>query len=106
MRTQATIVAPELLFRELIGAYGAQEIREMFAPLEALSMLEKAPMPDITKAKEICAEKNIPLSDTIHAIIAHNADATLITQDKHFRKLKDVVSIKRPGDIAKDSNNT
>ena len=45
------------------------------------------------EAKKIALERGIPPADALHAIIARDYNATLVTRDKHFLKLKDICRI-------------
>jgi predicted nucleic acid-binding protein len=45
-------------------------------------------------ATAICEARNIPFGDALHAIIARDNNAILITRDKHFLKLRDIATIK------------
>ena len=51
------------------------------------------------KAKDISAKRNVPLFDALHAIIARDSKAVMITRDAHFKKLKDITEYKKPDDI-------
>ena len=50
------------------------------------------------EAKRIAKTLRTPLKDTLHAILARDSHAIVITRDKHFSKLKSVVNISRPED--------
>lgn len=42
---------------------------------------------------------NIPFGDALHAILARDNKATLISRDKHFYELTKEVNIKKPEDL-------
>ena len=45
------------------------------------------------EAKDLAEKRNIPKGDALHAIIARDYNATLVTRDKHFLKLKDICKV-------------
>jgi len=45
------------------------------------------------EAQNIAKERNIPPGDALHAIIARDYNATLVTRDKHFLQLRDICKI-------------
>ena len=53
---------------------------------------------DFSEAKRLAGEYIIPLGDALHATIARNNDAVLVSQDKHFQRLKDLI-VKRPEEL-------
>lgn len=44
----------------------------------------------------IAKERNIPKGDALHAILARDNNAVMISRDCHFEKLKDIVLTKSP----------
>jgi len=51
------------------------------------------------RAKDISLKRNLPKGDVLHALIARDNKAILVTLDKHFKKLLDIVESKRPQDL-------
>lgn len=52
------------------------------------------------EAYKIAKQRDVPVGDAIHAIIARDTEAQLISRDeKDFRKLKDVTEYKEPNDV-------
>jgi len=45
------------------------------------------------EAQNIAKERDIPPWDALHAIIARDYNATLVTRDKHFLQLRDICKI-------------
>ena len=52
----------------------------------------------IITAREIKSELNIPFGDALHAIVAKDNDAILITRDKHFLEI-DFIECYKPEDL-------
>ncbi|MBI4154938.1 PIN domain-containing protein [Candidatus Woesearchaeota archaeon] len=53
----------------------------------------------LEEAKRLAKQRNIPLSDALHAILARDNGAQLISRDWDFEKLKDITSAKKPEDL-------
>ncbi len=96
-----TLYFSDLIIRELKNEYGEEEITQMFNLLYASNILKKVEMTqeEYEKAKILASERNIPTSDALHAILAANNDAILISQDNHLQKMKDIAEVKKPEEI-------
>lgn len=51
------------------------------------------------EAKDIAKKRNLPKGDTLHAIIARDNKAILVSRDKPFKKLKDFCIVVKPEEI-------
>ncbi|MFC1741618.1 type II toxin-antitoxin system VapC family toxin [Nanoarchaeota archaeon] len=51
------------------------------------------------EAKKLAESKRVPVNDALHAILARDSGSVLVSQDKHFQKLVEIVKFKRPEDI-------
>lgn len=51
------------------------------------------------KAKDLSSKRNVPVFDALHTIIARDNSAVMITRDRHFDKLLDIVKYKKPEEI-------
>jgi len=52
-----------------------------------------------SEGRKIAIKRNIPLGDVIHAIIARDNEAQLITRDHDFSKIKGITKPKLPEDL-------
>ena len=51
------------------------------------------------EAKKIAEKRRLPKGDVIHAILARDNKAVLVSRDKHFQLLKDICEVVKPEDI-------
>ena len=51
------------------------------------------------EAKELAHRRKVPWGDALHAIIARDNDAVLVTRDHHFERLSDISIPQKPEDI-------
>ena len=45
-----------------------------------------------SEARMVAQLRNVPLSDAVHALIARDYGCTLVSRDRHFRRLTDITS--------------
>jgi len=96
---QNKIVITDLTIRELEMNYSIAEINGMMKPFEAILDKLVASKEQRDEAKKIAEERNVPKGDTLHAILARDNKFTLVTRDKHFRKLTDISEHHKPEEI-------
>ncbi|MBI4983693.1 PIN domain-containing protein [Candidatus Woesearchaeota archaeon] len=53
----------------------------------------------IEEAKKLAKQKDVPLRDALHAILARDHQAQLISRDWDFERLKDITTAKKPEDL-------
>lgn len=66
------------IFNEMI-----QKFRDRFVKIEAGE-------DELGRARDLANKRNIPCNDALHALIARNNQAILITLDGHFNEIKDI----------------
>lgn len=95
------ILFSDAIIKELIKSFDREEIRKMMEILFSLNLLRKVPIygSELPESIKIAAERNIPPADVLHAILARNNNAIMISQDKHYYKLRDVVDVKKPEEL-------
>ena len=93
------IVYSDFVVEELSHAYDKQTIDHLFKGVSEL--LEKVEINEkqLKEAADLSKEHKIPLGDTVHSVLARDTKAIMVTRDRHFRKLKDKITIKKPEDL-------
>jgi predicted nucleic acid-binding protein len=96
LASKSKIVVSTFLLRELETAYSLDKIRGLTIPFEKL--MEKVDVSDNQReeAKKIAEERGVPKGDVIHAILARDNNAILVSRDKHFQLLKDICEVMKP----------
>ncbi|MDD3174945.1 MAG: type II toxin-antitoxin system VapC family toxin [Candidatus Nanoarchaeia archaeon] len=96
---QYPLLITTLLMEELSTRYSTSEINGMMTPFKnnliKINISEKQKQ----QAKLIAKERNLPTGDVLHAIVARDNNAILITRDKHFNQLKDIHPHFKPEDL-------
>lgn len=93
------IIFSEAIKDELIDLGYSNEIEKLLEPLNKILIFVEATKKQFGKAKDLSAKRNVPLFDALHALIARDNKAIMVTLDAHFRKLIDITKYKKPEEI-------
>jgi len=86
------IIVSDVIVLELMAAdYSRQEIDTFLNPLRAVLTFVEATKRQLRRAKDLAEKRNIPKGDVLHALIARDEHAILVTYDRHFQELLDIV---------------
>ncbi len=101
IKNKHTLLYSEFIIKELKIYYDEEEIKDMLNILFISRILKKAEVTekDFKEARKIGTERNLPVGDVLHAIIAKKNKALFISQDKHAQRLKDLVDVRRPEEL-------
>jgi predicted nucleic acid-binding protein len=53
----------------------------------------------VEEAKRLAKQRSVPFGDALHAVIARDNCALLVSRDRDFDKLKDVIMAKKPEEL-------
>ena len=87
------------IFELNIIGYSSYEIDDMFKSLKLILIFVESTEKQIGKAKDLSLKRNVPKRDALHALIARDNNAILVTLDKHFQQIRDIIEPKRPQDL-------
>ena len=82
-----------------IVGYTPFEIDNMLKKFKSILIFVESTEKQIGKAKDLAFKRNVPKRDALHALIARDNKAVLITLDKHFKKLLDIIKPRKPQDL-------
>ena len=101
IENQDTILFSDLIVKELKIAFDNKDVEDMLRIISLLKILKRVEIrqEDQIEAKKIANERGLPSGDVLHAILARNNNAILVSQDKHFQQLKDIVEVKKPEEL-------
>lgn len=93
------IVYSDFVVEELSHAYDEQTISKIFKSVSAL--LEKVEISEkqMNETAVLSKELNIPFGDALHGILARDNNAIMVTRDKHFKKFRDRILVKKPEEL-------
>jgi predicted nucleic acid-binding protein len=97
---EGTFVISEIVIKELRSRFTRNQLNPIYAAIpNALILNTTHTTIQLIYARKLQLQRNIPLPDALHAVIARDCDAILITRDRHFVELQDIVEIKKPEDL-------
>jgi len=102
MERRNTVLYSELVVEELKLKYTKEEIEEYcFEFLRDMKLIQKVEISSkqVDEAKKIAQEREVPKGDVMHAILARDNNAVLISRDHHFDLLQDIVKSYKPEEI-------
>jgi predicted nucleic acid-binding protein len=82
-----------------IVGYSSEDIKNMLKPIKPILIFVESTEKQIGKAKDLALKRDIPKRDALHALIARDNKAILVTLDKHFQKLLDIIKPKSPKEL-------
>ena len=93
------LLVSDFLIDELENHFSKKDIDEILETCK--DIIEKIEFNEeqFTEAKEIANKRKLPKGDVLHAIIARDNNALLITRDHHFEEFTDVAEPIKPEDI-------
>lgn len=94
------IIFSNLVEKELAKFFSIEEIENItsIVPNENLTKV-KSTTEQLNEARFYTKKSNIPQEDVLHAILARDNNAVLVTRDKHFYYLAEYITIKKPEEL-------
>ncbi len=95
------ILYSDLVVQELMTKYSKEEISNILSIIYNLNLLVKISISkeQAKEAADLCRKRNVPFADVLHAILARDNRAVMVTRDRHFQRLIDIADIKKPEDL-------
>lgn len=95
------ILYSDLVIRELKIKYSEEEINKIFEVIYKRNLLLKVNISSsqVKEAAILCKKRKVAFGDALHAILARDNKAVMVTRDRHFFELVDIAEIKRPEDL-------
>jgi predicted nucleic acid-binding protein len=79
--------------------YTYNEIVELFSFIKNNAKKIHIYREEKEQAKKLAYQFSIPHGDALHALLAKNNEAQLISRDNHFQKIKHIIIVKKPEDF-------
>lgn len=101
IKQKNVVIYSDLVLDELKNRYTDAEIQDIFEILSSVRLLEKVPISQshISEARRMNRERHLGFGDCLHAILARNTGAMLVSRDAHFLDLADIAEVKKPEDL-------
>lgn len=99
-KNDGKLIISEAVINEMLAiGYSIYEIKELFLPLRKRLIRIYSTKKQFGKAKDLSQKRSIPVFDALHALIARDNKAMMITRDEHFNKLLDITKPKKPEEL-------
>ncbi len=95
------ILYSDFVIEELKVKYSEEEINNILEIVSKRNLLLKVEISQ-SQGKEaalICRQRKVAFGDVLHSILSRDNNAIMVTRDKHFLELLDIVDIKKPEDL-------
>ncbi|MDD9953600.1 MAG: PIN domain-containing protein [Candidatus Woesearchaeota archaeon] len=101
LQEQHTILFSSIVVDELQKDYDKEKIQEIFSVIDNTSLFRKASVhkKQFKEASQLSKDRKVPFGDALHAIIARDNEAIVITRDRHFEVLQDITQAKKPEEL-------
>jgi len=73
------------IFELKVAGYSTYEIEAILIKLKPILIFVESTEKEVGKAKDIALRRNIPKRDALHALIARDNRAKLVSLDQHFK---------------------
>lgn len=94
------IVYSDLIEEELLVELTKENVECIKSIIPNKILIEcNTTLEQLKEAKKIGMNLKIPIKDALHAIIARDNNAIVVTRDKHFLDLQNIVKIKKPEEL-------
>lgn len=94
------IICSSLILKELGKEYSEKQIMNILSIVPCSLLIDiKISASQFKEAKSLSIQLRTPLKDTIHAIMARDNNAVMVTRDKHFIELNKIAAVRKPEDL-------
>jgi len=95
-----TVLYSGLVVQELKSAYSKERITELFSSFKHFLVKVSISNEQLLEARKISISTDgTHLKDIIHSILAKDNGAVMITRDRHFDVLANIVEVSKPEDV-------
>ncbi len=101
VREKGEIIYTNLLIVELSGKFSMEVINKILQAAGGRERLTyiKISNEEAKEASILSKELKIPRGDCLHAIVARDNGAIMVTRDWHFEQLRHIVEVKKPEEL-------
>jgi predicted nucleic acid-binding protein len=98
---QAVLLYSDLTLKELNRHYSKERTKILLQIISSFCELKKIEIErrHFNEAFLLSRKLGVHVSDVLHALIAKENNAVLVTTDRHFEKLKNIVTVIKPEEI-------
>jgi predicted nucleic acid-binding protein len=101
LKKEDSILYSDMVIAELRIAFSDAQIKELFGIIHEKNLLVKVTIDeeDAKHAELLYRRRKLPYGDALHSVLAKRHHAILVTRDRHFDAVKDMLTIKKPEEL-------
>jgi rRNA-processing protein FCF1 len=99
LETDALILISDAVLSELERYYDTETLKLIMEPFKGSIRFVSRTRRQSAEAAKMCKERKVPFGDALHAIVARDEKAVLVSRDRHFFELVDVVQVRAPEEL-------
>ena len=95
------VLYSDFVLHELSIEYSTSEIGKIFEIVSRHGLLVKVGVSSIQKkeATSLGRVRKVSFGDALHAVLARDNSAVMVTRDRHFLELMDIVEVRKPEEL-------
>jgi len=95
------VIYSDVLVEELETQLTEEAIAELLHMFDCENLLLQIQISEQQRKEAVmlCRTRNVPFGDALHAVLARDNGAVLVSRDKHFLELLDIVDVKKPEEL-------
>ena len=93
------VIISDHLIQEIKSRFWMESIQIVFGRLGGSIERVSHNIDQASEARQVRKNVRVPYGDVLHAILARDCSAILVTRDKHFKKLADIAIAFRPEEL-------
>lgn len=99
-QTGGMVIYSDMVIDELLRKYPRPIIQKAFNIIPKRNLKKVyANSEQSAEAGRLSRERELPFADCFHAILARDNFAVMVSRDRHFEQLKDIVDTKKPEEL-------
>lgn len=97
----SAVLYSEVVEEEFVSlGFNEDKINDILSIVKAANLINVKPTEkQFDEAKMIVRQRNLPFRDVLHAILARDNGAVMVTRDHHFEELQDITKPSKPEDL-------
>jgi len=99
LKESFVIVVSNIVRRELLHKYTLEELESLFLPFKQNFVEVESTVDEYYDAHRMSMKYDVPFGDALHAVLARNHDALILTRDSDFKRLRGVCPFQKPEDF-------
>jgi len=94
------IVLSDIVAEELVKyGYTDYHLPDLLKALQKIILYEKAGEKHSRRALDLARRRNLSRLDALHALLAKETKAVVVSRDTHFKQLNDIARCKKPEEL-------